>query len=118
MNRTRQILASGLRLVALGALATTLLFSSSVQAAPAASEFVLPGGFWAQPSYQGDCGKRPPHTVCLGFSDGYTWLIAEPVIRWEQHTYQGKPVAVAVTPQHKYQHVLGTNLVHWVSTLP
>lgn len=118
MTRTRQLLTSGLRLVALGALATTLLFGSSVQAAPAASELVLPAGYWAQPSYQGDCGKRPPNTVCLGFSDGYTWLIAEPVIDWHQYTEQGKPVVVAFTPKHKYQHILGTNLVRWVEAAP
>ena len=118
MNRTRQFLTSGLRLFALGALATTILFTSSVQAAPAASEFVLPGGYWVQPSYEVDCGKRPPNTVCLGFSDGYTCLIAEPAIDWEEHTFQGKPVVVAVTPKHKYHHILGTNLVRWVDTEP
>ena len=113
MNGKRNVLTAGLRLVAFGALATTLLFSASAQAAPSALEIAAAQGYWSQPSYEGDCGKRPPNTVCLGFEDGYRWLIAESVLGWEQGRYDGKPVRTAIGPTAKYHHVLGTDLVYW-----
>jgi len=42
-----------------------------------------PTGYTEQESYSGDCYERPSGSTCLGYSDGYKWLIYDTVLGWE-----------------------------------
>ena len=73
-----------------------------------------PRAFVSQPSYTGSClaTERPPGSICLGFSDGYRWLIYYPVTGWRTDSpYNGYTVRVAIGLKAEYQHVLMTDLV-------
>jgi hypothetical protein len=72
--------------------------------------------FVEQPSYTGDCSQRPAGTICLGFDDGYAWLVSESSISgWSDgDPWQGKRVQIAHGAKADYHHVLGTLLVRVV----
>jgi serine/threonine protein kinase len=68
--------------------------------------------FVDQSTYAGDCKQRPTGTVCIGFSDNYTWLVADSIAGWSQGSaYQGHSVQIAQGFGCDYYHVLGTDLV-------
>jgi hypothetical protein len=73
-------------------------------------------GFVVQVSYQGDCSQRPEGSICLQFSDGYTWLIYDSIVGDQdtEETYQGQPIQIRLGAAAEYHHVLGTNLVREV----
>ncbi len=70
-------------------------------------------GYFEQPSYTGDCKKRPANSICLGYEDGYVWLVYDNAITsWDDAgNWQGSPVRVAHGVQADYYHVMGTSLV-------
>lgn len=70
-------------------------------------------GFVVQASYAGNCAQRPEGSICLQFSDGYTWLIYDSIVgsRDTDETYQGKPIQIRLGAAAEYHHVLGSNLV-------
>ncbi len=72
-------------------------------------------GFVKQNSYAGDCRNRPLGTVCIAYDDGYTWLVRDSVLGWDNTTWQGKKVRIAIGRKANYHHVLDTNLVKKVS---
>lgn len=51
--------------------------------------------------------------MCLGFDDGYIWLItADTITGWiEGEPWQGMRVQIVLGTRADYHHVLGTNLV-------
>ncbi len=68
--------------------------------------------FVEQPPYTGDCKQRPSGSVCLGFEDGYVWLVYDSIAGWAYgDPWQGKQVQIAQGFKADYHHVLGTNLV-------
>ena len=69
-----------------------------------------------QPPYSGDCLTRPPGTVCLGFSDGYVWLITGSVSGWETFVADGLTIQAAISGTRRYEHILGTHQVRVVDT--
>lgn len=70
-----------------------------------------------QPSYTGDCGKRPPGFRCIRFGDGYRWLVEGGISSWRQAApHQGKKVTVGVWGHVEFHHVEGTDLVREVTT--
>jgi hypothetical protein len=73
--------------------------------------------FVQQPSYTGDCKQRPAGTVCLGFDDGYIWLVSgESVVGWAYgEPWQGQQVQIVQGVKADYHHVLGTLLVKVVT---
>jgi hypothetical protein len=74
-------------------------------------------GFVEQPSYSGDCTARPRDMVCLGFSDGYIWLVKDSVEGWEQHSCSGTGATVRTARGFRasYHHVLFSRLVKSVA---
>ena len=70
-------------------------------------------GYVSLPSYGGDCGSRPPGTVCVGYVDGYIWLVTDSIAGWSDATdCQGRAVRIAHgTSGTDYYHVLDTLLV-------
>ena len=75
-----------------------------------------PSGFVSNPSYTYDCGSRPTGTICLGFSDGYTWLVNAQSIEsvTSGGTWDGHPIEVATGVSSQdgltttYSHILNT----------
>ena len=69
--------------------------------------------FIEQPSDSGNCERRPAGSVCLGFEDGYTWLIYDSVEGWDgdHGDWYGQRIVSAIGFRAEYYHVLGTNLV-------
>lgn len=76
--------------------------------------------FYEQSPYTGDCLSRPSGTVCLGFIDGYIWLITTSGGACDDNLdyySEGRQVHVACGgnffPHNniEYHHVLNTNLV-------
>lgn len=84
---------------------------SVAETAPSHSHPVVPAadhtGFTAQPSYAGNCQVRPPGTVCAKYSDGYIWLINEPVTGWSKN----QDIQAAIGSKTLFQHILNTKLV-------
>jgi len=78
-----------------------------------------PPGFVEQPSYTGDCKKRPAGSICLGYADKYIWFISpfgdEVVGGGEVGTWQGKQIHATFGKKADYQHILGTNLIRKVA---
>jgi len=64
-----------------------------------------------QKPHSKDCGERRSGTVCAKYSDGYVWLIADSVLRWEEIQQDGKSVEIVVGNKVGYYHVLNPNLV-------
>jgi len=74
----------------------------------------------SQPSYTGNCVQRPPDSICIGFDDGYIWLVLDSAINSHSfgEPFQGKAVQIAHGVAADYYHVLGTDLVLRVPKLP
>ena len=81
---------------------------------------IAPPGYVSLPSYAGDCGSRPDGTICIGFDDGYTWLVndAQSIDSWSNGgTWDGHAIQVAIGVSSvgglevTYSHILGTNFV-------
>jgi len=56
---------------------------------PTPTAVPIPPGYVQQPPYLGNCPAQP--LVCIGFSDGYTWLVSNSI--------QGRPWRFAVDPR-------------------
>jgi hypothetical protein len=76
--------------------------------------------FFEQSPYSEDCLSRPNGTVCLGFIDGYVWLISTSVGGCENdidYYSEGREVHVACGGHFypyntiEYHHILNTNLI-------
>ena len=76
--------------------------------------------FYEQSPYTGDCKSRPPRTVCLGFNNGYIWLITTTIGGCDEdldYYSEGRQVHVACGGNFypykniEYHHVENTNLV-------
>lgn len=63
--------------------------------------------WWNQASYSLDCTSRPACTVCVRFDDGYTWLVRDSILRWEN----AGDIQIAVGLSAHYEHILGSNSV-------
>ncbi len=62
--------------------------------------------------YEGDCLNRPPGTVCIGYSDGYTWLVNTSIVDWDTTTCDDQQVVMAIGDDgYYYSHVLDTHCV-------
>ncbi|BBO88812.1 hypothetical protein [Desulfosarcina ovata] len=73
--------------------------------------------YFEQPSYSGDCSERPPGSVCIGYSDNYTWLIYDSITGWREATCDGNKVQVAVGINREYHHILDSNFVRAIEPL-
>lgn len=72
-------------------------------------------GFFEQPSYGGDCENRPSGTVCIGYDDGYIWLVEDSVTGWGMETCNGYQIQLAFGSfKGDYYHILNTNYVKFV----
>lgn len=67
--------------------------------------------FIEQESYTADCLERPEGSTCLGFDDGYIWLVYDGIQAWQEEDLAGQMVQIAVGFKAKYHHILETNLV-------
>lgn len=65
---------------------------------------------WEQDPYSLDCTARPDRTVCVGYDDGYIWLVRDAIRSWERIG----STQTAVGYSARYEHVLGTNHVRIV----
>lgn len=75
-------------------------------------EFVpRPPDYSIQTSYEGDCEKRPPYTVCLIFSDGYTWFVYDEILGNETLDGEGYITEIGRGKKSDYHHILYTNFV-------
>jgi len=73
---------------------------------PTTAEFVQ------QPTYTGDCNNRPTGSICIKYSDGYTWLVYDSLINWTDGGFwSGKKIEVANCYQAEYLHAIGTSFV-------
>jgi len=70
-----------------------------------------PAGYIEQESYSGDCKLRPSGTVCMGYSDGYIWLLSDIKLGFEKIQEDGMNVEVVVGNIARYYHILNTNFV-------
>jgi len=61
--------------------------------------------------YSKDCLERKKGTVCLGFADGFIWLVSDSVRDWEDIQIDGKKVQIAVGFKNSYYHLLNPNLI-------
>lgn len=71
----------------------------------------VPPEYIEQPPYHGECEKRPPFSVCLSFSDGYTWLVFEEIQKAEKEEFAGQKIEVARGEKSDYYHILYTDFV-------
>ena len=82
------------------------------------SPLPLPGavfqdGFEEQPSYTGDCMSPPTGSACIGFKDGYIWLVDE-LIQGKLATRSvsfGISVETELGGASEFHHILNTLLV-------
>jgi len=88
-------------------------WEQTVSATPWESATPVSLGYIEQPSYTGDCKKRPANSICLRYEDGYIWLVYDNAITgWDDAgNWQGNTVRVAYGVQADYYHVLGTSLI-------
>lgn len=78
---------------------------------PATSNAV-PTGFTSRASYTGNCAQRPAGTVCVAFSDGYTYLWNESVTgRSTGDLPDGRDVEIVFGTQNRLSHVLHTTFI-------
>lgn len=81
----------------------------------AQAEAINGNDFNEQTSYTGDCSNRPPGSICIGYSDGYKWLVYDSIQGWRTDGYwQANAVIVAIGFEGDYHHILNTNLVKFV----
>ena len=72
----------------------------------------VPTEFNEQLSYAGNCLTRPAGSVCLGYPDGYRWLVYDSILGWgDIGPWQGKQTLAAYGVKADYHHVLGTSLI-------
>ena len=71
--------------------------------------------FMHQLPYGGDCFSRPQGSVCIGFDDGYTWLVFDAIAAWRHERCHGQQVTVAIGVQGEYHHIVGTDLIKFVA---
>jgi hypothetical protein len=83
---------------------------------PSANQSAPPEGFEAQASYNGDCASPPAGSVCIGFRDGYQWLVQDAIAtrRKEVGSWERHQVLEASGKRGLYQHILGTQYVKLV----
>lgn len=74
------------------------------------SEIPKQEGYWKQDSYNGDCKKKKAG-VCIGFNDGYIWIVFDSIIGMEHYFWKDKRVQIAKGVYSDYYHILGTNYV-------
>lgn len=96
-------------------LVLTLTILGSVACTPTAPSHNTNPAFVEQESHSGDCGNRPSGTVCIGYDDGYRWLVSDAIRGWRQGSWEGQAVQVAIGFRAEYHHVLGTKLVMQVN---
>jgi hypothetical protein len=70
-----------------------------------------PPDYHAQDPYTGDCDRRPEHSVCLSFSDGYTWLVFDAIINTEMREAAGYRIEIDRGEKYDYYHILYTDFV-------
>jgi len=72
-----------------------------------------PEGYIEQEPYAGDCQSRPSGATCIGYDDGYIWLVYNAaIIGWDiRGSWQGHTIQVALGENADYYHVLGTRFV-------
>ena len=75
----------------------------------------LPPGYVQQPPYLGACPAQP--LVCIGFSDGYKWLISDTIIQGQRHDgeWYGARIEVSIGFRADYYHVVRTSYVRQVA---
>jgi hypothetical protein len=73
--------------------------------------FEAPPDYYIQESYAKDCARRPNNSVCLSFSDGYTWLVLDAIIKTEMREAAGYTIAVYRGESRDYYHILYTDFV-------
>jgi hypothetical protein len=71
----------------------------------------VPSDYKREPPYDGDCGKRPPYTVCLTFSDGYTWFVYDEILDIETQVGEGHTIEIGRGKKSDYYHILYTDFV-------
>ena len=72
-----------------------------------------PEGYVEQEPYAGDCRSRPSGATCIGYDDGYIWLVYNAAIMgWDiRGSWQGHTIQVALGEKADYYHVLRTAYV-------
>lgn len=75
-----------------------------------------PPDYHMQTPYEGDCEKRPPGSVCLSFSDGYTWLVYGVILSTSTERRDDYEVEVGKGQKADYYHILYTDFVKEVKT--
>jgi len=90
---------------------------ASSKPSPQEKELAPPEGFQEQPSYNGDCASPPVGSTCIGFKDGYQWLVQDVVKpkRQDVGSWDKHQVVEARGKQGDYQHVLDTQYVKTVA---
>ena len=73
--------------------------------------FEAPPSYYEQASYAEDCEKRPQHSVCLSFGDGYTWLVFDSITNTEMREAAGYTVEIDRGEKYDYYHILHTDFV-------
>lgn len=73
--------------------------------------FDPPSDYYKQATYEDDCGKRPQYSVCLSFSDGYTWLVFDAIISTEMQEAEGHTIEIYRGEKYDYYHILYTDFV-------
>jgi hypothetical protein len=84
---------------------------SIAETAPSHSHPVVPAadhtGFTTQPSFAGNCQTIPPGKVCASYSDGYIWLVDEPITG----TTKNQDIQSRIGTKNIYLHILNTKMV-------
>ena len=70
-------------------------------------------GFDEQPAYTGDCMSPPAGSACIGFKDGYIWLVFDLVQskRFTATPSLGKTIETVLGGENEFHHILNTSLV-------
>ena len=76
------------------------------------SQPASPEGYVEQEPYGGNCQARPTNSWCIGFDDGYVWLLSDGFEGWDwRGEWQGKQIQVFRGVNADYYHILGTQYV-------
>ena len=95
-------------------------FRSAIEKLPDVFKFtsinntINSGDYFFQEPYTGNCKSRPSGSTCLGYDDGYIWLIYDVVLGWDKINEVGKNSGssqVAMGRYGNYYHILGTKFV-------
>jgi hypothetical protein len=100
-----------LAFLALAFLLCCLIWAGNSSQRAAGNTDAVSPAWMLQEAYAGDCRERPAGTVCLGFSDGYIWLIPDSVLG----RATSGDVEIAYGCEAEYWHKLNTSLV-WLRT--